>query len=199
MRYNMVVLGGILMRFLFIDTHSEVATISIIDGDEENTLSKRSERSHSEIVMPMIESVFKESKLTPQKIDEIIIVNGPGSFTGVRIGVVIAKTLAYTLNIPIKSITSLEAYGESADKEFDVVIVKDPKGMYSARKKDGKYIDFMYQKSNDFKKYVEDNKFSILDSEKLNIKKILKYLENKESMNPHLVNPIYIKEIDALK
>ena len=54
-------------------------------------------------MFPAIKELIDE-----QKLDEIIVVNGPGSFTGVRLGVTIAKTLAYTLNIPIKTISSLE-------------------------------------------------------------------------------------------
>lgn len=187
------------MRSLFIDTHFEEVTISLVDGEKEITKKARSERSHSEIVMPIIDGIFKEANLKPQDIDEIVVVNGPGSFTGVRIGVTIAKTLAYTLNVPIKTISSLEAYGESANEDFDVVGVRDPKGMYSARKIDNNYTDFMYQKSDAFNKYIEDNKFKVLESDKLDVKKILEYVSGKDAINPHLVNPIYIKEIDALK
>ncbi len=187
------------MRSLFIDTHFEEVTIGLVDGEKEFTKKARSERSHSEIVMPVIDSIFKEANLKPQDIDEIVVVNGPGSFTGVRIGVTIAKTLAYTLNVPIKTISSLEAYGESASEDFDVVGVSDPKGMYSARKIDNNYTEFIYQKSDAFNKYVEDNKYKVLEGDNLDIKKILEYVSGKDAVNSHLVNPIYIKEIDALK
>lgn len=187
------------MRSLFIDTHSEKVTICLVDGEKEYTKNARSERSHSEVVMPLIDDIFKSANLKPQDIDEIVVVNGPGSFTGVRIGVTIAKTLAYTLNVPIKTISSLEAYGASAGEDFDVIGVADPKGMYSARKIDNNYTEFMYQKRDAFNKYVLDNKFKVLESDKLDVKKILEYVSGKDTVNPHLVNPIYIKEIDALK
>ena len=48
--------------------------------------------------MPMIASIFDENNLDIKDLDKIIVVNGPGSFTGIRIGLSIAKTIAYALN-----------------------------------------------------------------------------------------------------
>lgn len=187
------------MKTLFIDTHKSEMTVILRNDEEEIRISKSSDRSHSEVVMPAIEEVFKKSNLTVSDLDLIVVVNGPGSFTGVRIGVVIAKTMAYTKNIPIKSITSLEMYGVSSPEKGDIVTVCDPKGVYSARCENDKYVDMRYQKRDDFSEYVKEGGYSVIQSEIINLDKIISYLENRKPENPHTLNPIYIKEIDALK
>lgn len=187
------------MPKLFIDTHSETVTIAILDGS--NTLRKEatSNRSHSEVVVPLLDEILKEAKLELKDIKEIIVVNGPGSFTGVRIGVTIAKTIAYSLSTPIKTITSLEMYGVSSNEEFDLVTIADSKGIYSARREGNGYTDYMYQRRADFDNYVETNGYKVLEGKTIDLDKVLAYMENKECTNSHKVNPIYIKEIDALK
>lgn len=187
------------MSVLFLDTHSE--KITEIIKTEKNIFIKEalSQLSHSEIAMPLLEELFATAGLEPNEIDEIIVVNGPGSFTGVRIGVTIAKTIAFSFNIPIKTITSLEMYGVSSNKKFDLVGVEDAKGVYSAKLRNGKYEDFIYQKKSIYKKMIEEEQLTVLKDKKIDINKIIEYMSTKDNINPHLVNPIYIKEIDALK
>lgn len=187
------------MKTLFIDTHSEKVLLGICNESKLTIIEKTSEKSHSEIVIPSLNELLENTKLTLNDIDEIIVVNGPGSFTGVRIGVTIAKTIAYSLNIPIKTITSLEAYGVSDNKSFDIVTVKDSKGVYSALYKNNAFVDFSYRKNGEFEAYVKETNYKICDNSDIDILKVIDYLKNKDYTNPHAVNPIYIKEIDALK
>jgi len=187
------------MKRLFIDTHSEKITVILCSEDKVFTSEATTCKSHSEVAVPTINEMLLKHDVKCSELDEIIVVNGPGSFTGVRIGVTIAKTMAYTLNIPIKTITSLEMYGISCDEDFDVVTIEDAKGVYSARRENDKFVDFMYQSKTEFDEYIKANKYKILENRKIEIGKVLEYLEDKDSVNPHKVNPIYIKEIDALK
>ena len=88
------------MNTLFIDTHLwDIIIILLHDGLVVKKEEVKNKKNNSEYIFPSIVKVIDGIKL-----DEIIVVNGPGSFTGVRLGVTIAKTLAYTLNIPIKTI-----------------------------------------------------------------------------------------------
>lgn len=174
-------------------------TIILKNGKEEIKRVESSVRNHSAIVMPAIEMAFEETHLSVEDLDQIIVVNGPGSFTGVRIGVTIAKAIAYTKNIPVKSITSLEMYGVSANEKFDIVKIEDSKGVYSALYKDGEYKEMSYQKKDAFLEYIEENRYKVCEDENIELDKIIDYLKDKEPVNPHILNPIYIKEIDALK
>ncbi len=192
------------MKSLFIDTHDSEIVIGLFNDDSLiDERRKVSSRNHSDFTMPMIDDILKSNKLTVHDLKQILVVNGPGSFTGVRLGVTIAKTLAYTLNVPIKTITSLEAYAvsyESNDKKL--VAIHDVKGVFGALfANDDKLLSELFYKSNDdFKKYISDEKLedNIIPC-KLDLSKIKKYMNNIEPTLAHKVNPIYIKVIEALK
>lgn len=98
------------MIWLGIDTANTPLSIAIVkDGKvitEENTSTPI---NHSLRAMPAIEEAFKRAKLSPADIDKIAVAEGPGSYTGVRIGVTIAKTLAWTLDKPLVGLSSLRA------------------------------------------------------------------------------------------
>ena len=104
------------MYTLFISTFDKLITIGLLkNGEVLDKKIKESDKNHSIYVMPMIEEILRVNEISTSYLNEIIVVNGPGSFTGVRLGVTIAKTLAYTLDIPIKTITSLESYAVSIE------------------------------------------------------------------------------------
>lgn len=98
------------MIWLGIDTANTPLSIAIVkDGQllvEENASVAI---NHSLRAMPAMEEVFSKANLTPTDIDAIAVSEGPGSYTGVRIGVTIAKTLAWTLEKPLVGISSLKA------------------------------------------------------------------------------------------
>lgn len=185
------------MKTLFIDTHSERLDIAVIDDDKVFNKVLMANKSHSEIAIPTLQEVLNSAKLELKDIDEIIVVNGPGSFTGVRIGVTIAKTIAYSLNIKIKTVTSLEALGISESNPFDVISVKDSKGSYSARFDNNVFIDFSYRSNKDFIEYSKS--YRVSENNINNYFKIIDYMKDKDYTTPHIVNPTYIKPIEVLK
>ena len=187
------------MYTLFIDTHSEKLLISLLKDEKILEEISKEEKNHSVYLMPSINDILNNNHIEVDNIDQIIVVNGPGSFTGVRLGVTVAKTLAYTLNAKIYPISSLEVYGESANEEFDLICIKDSKGVYSARKEKSEYRDFEYRKNDDFNNYIESNRFKPIFSERIDLIKVLNYIKNKESVNLHSVNPLYVKLIDVEK
>lgn len=189
------------MYTLFISTFDKIITIGLLkDGNVIDMSVKESTQNHSVYTMPMIESILNNNKIDVKKLSEIIVVNGPGSFTGVRIGVTIAKTLAYTLNIPIKTITSLLAYAVSLDSnDKKVITISDMKGKYVGYfDYNNKVIDYIYLKNSEFSEYIKDKEKYLVVDNKFDLEKIYKYLLNVESTLSHNVNPIYIKGIDAL-
>ena len=98
------------MISLFIDT--SLADVSIALLKENKLLSQIHNNipgEHSIYVTKYIEDILKDNNLSPKDVDEIIVVNGPGSFTGIRIGVTIAKIFAYIRKIRIVTISSLKA------------------------------------------------------------------------------------------
>lgn len=98
------------MIWLGIDTANAPLSVAIVkDGQllaEENTSVAI---NHSLRAMPAIEEIFSKVNLSPSDVDAIAVSEGPGAYTGVRIGVTIAKTLAWTLEKPLKGVSSLKA------------------------------------------------------------------------------------------
>lgn len=102
------------MRVLSIDSSSKVATVAILN---ENTVLGEyvlnDKREHSIVLMPMIERILDECNLTIDDIDGYVVSKGPGSFTGLRIGMATVKGLCLCGNKPYISISSLEAFAYS--------------------------------------------------------------------------------------
>lgn len=190
------------MYTLFISTFDKLITIGLLkNGIVLEVSEKESEKNHSIYVMPMIDEILKINQINTSYLNEIIVVNGPGSFTGVRLGVTIAKTLAYTLNIPIKTITSLEAYAVSIEtNDNKLITISDLKGKYIGYfDKDNILLEeYKYLKNIEYNEFIKDKEEYLQVLTKFDLNKIYKYLKDKKSINPHLVNPIYIKGIDAL-
>lgn len=107
------------MKILAIDTSNYALGIAVID--EEKVIGEyitNVKKNHSIRVMPSIESLLKDCDLKPADLTKIVVAKGPGSYTGVRIGVTIAKTLAWTLNIPLVGVSSLAILASSVGRYF---------------------------------------------------------------------------------
>lgn len=191
------------MYRLFIDTHDRDLIIALYNDDiVVDKLVKLSERNHSDYAMPMIKEILDKNNLNVHNLGEILVINGPGSFTGVRIGVTIAKTLAYTLNIPIKAMSSIDAYAIS-DSLLDekVVLIRDIKGVFAGVYKNNELIGELFYKSNsEFEEFIKENNYkNIVEGTNIELTEIIKVFNNIEPTLSHMVNPIYIKVIEALK
>lgn len=102
------------MKILSIDSTAKVASAALLsDGDLLAETTVRCGRSHSETLLPMIEGLFRMTRLRPEDIDLFACAAGPGSFTGVRIGVATIKGLAFGRGIPCAAVSSLEALAEN--------------------------------------------------------------------------------------
>ncbi|QCR33966.1 tRNA (adenosine(37)-N6)-threonylcarbamoyltransferase complex dimerization subunit type 1 TsaB [Lysinibacillus sp. SGAir0095] len=97
------------MIWLGIETSNSPLSIAIVkDGQVVEEIVQNEKLTHSVTVMPTIEELFRKAELKPADIDAIAVSEGPGSYTGLRIGVTIAKTLAWTLKKPLVGVSSLQ-------------------------------------------------------------------------------------------
>lgn len=97
------------MISLFIDTCHYNLIVGIYKDDKELVLLNEKNDNHlSERLLPLIDKAFEQVGLDSNDTENIIVVNGPGSFTGVRIGVTVAKTLAYSLGCKIHTVSELK-------------------------------------------------------------------------------------------
>lgn len=192
---------GYFMYTLFIDTHNqEVVVILYKNKKIVKHVNKLTGYQHSQVTLPTIKSVLEEEKIKPQDLNEIIVVVGPGSFTGVRIAVTIAKTMAYTLNIPIKTIDSLSLKAISCDmKEDFFVSVLEKNGAYLGKfSKDYKALgEFSYYSKSEYEKFLQEN--NVIDVDKIDYDKLINFMDKCDVTNPHAIKPLYIKRIEVLK
>ena len=182
------------MYTLFLSTHSHLITVGLVSDEKVIVKTQESEASHAVYLVPMIESILKENSLSVKNIKDIVCINVPGSFTGLRIGLSVGKTMAYALNVPIYLISSLTSYLVSDDSLCDkICILEESKGYYiSIFDKDNNVI-----KEECFVDDIDSYKNIYRVKEELNVKKVVDYAKKSDNVNPHLVRANYVKTIEA--
>ena len=191
------------MISLFIDTSLSDVSIALLKDEKLLSLINNNiPGEHSVYVTKYIEDILKENNILPNQIKEIIVINGPGSFTGVRIGVTIAKIFAYLLNIRIVSITSLKAKIIGRSSKYILSTIDAKHNNYYVGLYDNNYEkikeEFMSEEelNNLIKQY---HPLTISEKEKYEIEEIIKYAKNIKNENPHSINPIYLKLPEAME
>ncbi len=202
------------MRTLYIDTSSSFLYSGIVEDDKLLCeVKKEFGHSLSEEALPEIASLFTSTNLQPKDIDKIIVVNGPGSFTGIRIGITIAKVYAWSLNIPVTTITSLEAMMISIDERIVRVPMLDARRHYVFTaiydEDNNTILKPQHIKIEDLMLHLDKlSNYLIITNDELDdfpnskaydpdILKIVNYFKDKKSINPHAVNPDYLKLTEA--
>ncbi|MGG1680107.1 tRNA (adenosine(37)-N6)-threonylcarbamoyltransferase complex dimerization subunit type 1 TsaB [Neobacillus sp. NRS-1170] len=140
------------MTILAIDTSNYALGVSLLEenqvlGEYITNLKK----NHSVRIMPAIQTLMKDCERVPGDLTKIVVAKGPGSYTGVRIGVTIAKTLAWTLNIPLVGISSLEILASGTGRYFDGYVSP----LFDARR--GQVYTGLYQFENGQLSVVEQD------------------------------------------
>jgi tRNA threonylcarbamoyladenosine biosynthesis protein TsaB len=103
------------MRILALETSAKACSAAVMeDGLLKASVFQCTGLTHSRTLMPMVEAMLKNAEFTVQDCDVIAVANGPGSFTGIRIGVAAAKGLAFAAEKPVIGISTLEAMARIA-------------------------------------------------------------------------------------
>jgi tRNA threonylcarbamoyladenosine biosynthesis protein TsaB len=113
---------------LNIETSTEVCSVSLSQNGQ--TLFKKESLeglNHSRVLTVFIEALFQENNIKARMLDAVAVSKGPGSYTGLRIGVSVAKGLCYGLNIPLISVNSLEILGNYTAQNSEKYIVQNDK------------------------------------------------------------------------
>lgn len=98
------------LKLLAIDTATSSMTVAVTeDGRVLKEINSHAERNHSIYLVPHIKQALAELGLQPADLSGIAVGRGPGSYTGVRIGITVAKTIAWALGLPLVGVSSLEA------------------------------------------------------------------------------------------
>lgn len=113
------------MKILSISTSSEICSVALLeDFNLIKEINKEDQKTHSENLMPMVQEVLESTHTSLSQIDLIVCDKGPGSFTGIRIGIATVKALSQVYNIPVVGISSLDAltYNISTDSYIASII-----------------------------------------------------------------------------
>lgn len=190
------------MYTLLIDTHfSEVLLLLYKDGKIVYKIKEESKQSHSILTMPLLKKMLNEKNVNIKEINQLVVVNGPGSFTGVRIGVTIAKTISYCLNIPIKVISSLEVVASNIECVGDkIVAINDRNGYFIGKFSNDNVLkeEYFYLNNKEFVEFSIKNTVYI-GNFAIDYEKVYGLINSKKTINPHLVNPLYVKKIEVQK
>ena len=181
------------MNFLFIDTTCSYITISIgVNNKITFFYHEYVEKDIASKVLPIIKDGIEQSNITLNDLNKIFIVNGPGSFTGIRVGVTVAKTIAWALNKTIIPISSLELMATTnTEKKYIVPMIDARRGnVFSG-------INELKEKLNDDYELVSYDEITGSVNPKIDILKIIYKHLNDNGVNPHSLNPNYLKLTEA--
>lgn len=119
------------MRVLAIDTALEACSAAVLDIGQAAILSSETQimaRGHAEALMPLVASVMSQASLTFGEIDRFVVTTGPGSFTGLRVGIAAARGFGLATSKPVVGVTTLAALAApyiAADDSVPVAPVID--------------------------------------------------------------------------
>lgn len=196
------------MKSLFLDTASSHMIISILDnGKLIDQFIKNNSTDLSSIFVFELEKILKKNNITVQDIDQIYCVVGPGSFTGIRIGVTVAKTIGFCLNKKVIPVSELETLATTNVKTTYIVPVIDARrGYVYAGIYDQKLKPVMKEQRillDDLLKELSGKDYTFVTNmdieNKINPKQNVEKITNKYSkgINPHILNPNYLKLTEA--
>ena len=199
------------MKPLFINTSTDKMVVAIVVDDKVEYLCKENRgRDLSVSLMPTIEEAFSKTNQKPNDIDTIFVANGPGSFTGIRMGVTVAKTMAWGLHLKVVPLSSLELMASTnTEKEYVVPLIDARRGYVFAGIydhnlnviKEDSYISLEDLRNEIGEKevlYVSEDQFAFEVAESdYDILKIISKHKNDEGINPHQLKPNYLKMTEA--
>ena len=109
---------------LSIETGTDICSVALSNDGELMALRESNEgRDHAKKVAIFVDELLKETGVQPADLDAIAVGKGPGSYTGLRIGVSFAKGMCYALNIPLIAVGSLDALVQVAREDYDAGIL----------------------------------------------------------------------------
>lgn len=194
---------------LFIDTSTSYPIVSIIENNNIKAMfNKKIDTDISVSIFSILDTMFKELNITPKDIKKIFIANGPGSFTGIRIGVTIAKVYGYSLNVDLIPVSTLEVLAGGVNKDYIVPVIDARRGFVYAGIYDkdlNKIVDDRYISLDKLKEELEGKDYVFVSYDdiagsikpKIDLIKVINKHEKDIPVNAHGLNPNYLKKTEA--
>ncbi len=191
---------------LLIDTSAKYLAVGLSkNGKVIASTQYEAWQKQSELTIGEIDRLFKITNINPKDVTRIVVTNGPGSYTGIRIGLTIAKVYSTTRNIPLCLVSSLNMLSGARDKKIALIDARS-KRTYVGIYQDGKpliedkvlTLEEIKQLINEYQDFEIVGDAHLLDKNKVEVD-IIQQLEDLSSIiddveNPHLAVPIYLKD-----
>ena len=156
------------MKILAIDTSNHPMSVALVEDDQLlATTTLNMVRNHSIFLLPVIDDLFQKVQWQPQDLDRVVVAQGPGSYTGIRIAVTTAKVLADTLDIELAGVSSLKTVAANLPSATDALIVP----FFDARR--GNVFAGVYQ-------WQDDQLVNVLPDQHLSMQALLDQLAKLE-------------------
>ena len=199
------------MKCLLLDTSSSNVLVALIENNKIiYEYRKKVDSDLASKILTIIDNGLKECNSKINDIDKIFVANGPGSFTGVRIGVTVAKNIAWSLDKDVIPISSLEILATTNTNKKYLVPMIDARrdnvfaGIYDKNLnliESDKLISIkeLIKKTNNDYEFIsyDDIKINGVIKPDIDIIKIINHHINDTNINPHKLNPRYLKLTEA--
>ena len=196
------------MRTLLIDTSTNFLFVSFFDEEKKERLFYKkmiSHNNHSENIIGVIEEGLKETNLKLKDFNKVVVGYGPGSYTGLRVGMVVSKMTAYSLDIPLYVVSSLSFVGSNYFQNDGTYII------YNIAKKDHCYlklavvsggyvdtlVDDMFTTDVEFNKYCEKYQPFVINQDNYEINEEIIIRLSKEVSDIHSLVPNYLRKANS--
>ena len=196
---------------LYIDTCYKILNIALYENQKVLlSFNQKLENNMTDLTLIYINKLFEQTKKDISSLSKVIVSNGPGSFTVIRIGLTIAKTIAYALNIPIITISKLTTMALSSNSEYKVPIISARRSSFYATifKNEEIIMPESYIQIEDLKKKLIDINnyvyisydevlFENTEISNVNFEKVINYAIKLKPTPVELVDANYLKRTEA--
>lgn len=147
------------MLSLILDSANKELGVALAqDGTLLDEIRYEARQRQSELMIPEIENIFKKNHVNPKDVGEILVTVGPGSYTGVRIALTIAKVYGYALNIPVYAFSSLEVLADLEKPSICLINARSNRSYFAVYEKDNALVNDQVLTNDEVIKYVSEHK-----------------------------------------
>lgn len=190
-------------KTLIIDTATKHIYLSlVVDRIEQQSVYREGINNHSVTIIPLLDEMLNKQNMSLQDLDEIIVGIGPGSYTGVRIGVTVAKMIGYLNKIKVYSVSSLALIASASNKEYIIPYIDARRGnafIAAMKQSEGKLKFIKEEHLENIESFLNqfDFEYDFITEGKPNINKILASDLLTEVKNIHELIPNYLRITEA--
>lgn len=195
------------MYQLLLDSANKLLVVGLSkDGKVIDRTIYEAWQRQSEMMVPEIDTIMKRNNVKKEDIDAIVVGIGPGSYTGIRIALTIAKTMAYALKIPLYSVSSLSLFKDEKEPTICVLNARSGRSYIGVYKGEEVLLPDQVLENDKVLEYINEHKDYLVsgETEHLDIKPhsfdltgslLRAFTPDHKAEDIFKLNPIYLKEL----